>query len=230
MRVKRLFDQAWLVLAAGLIALPAAAATADSSVNYSTYTVEQLRELAKTRDVDAILDLGERRDQGAADILVPLAQGPRSVTIKRAKVFWASRCALAKIGVAPYLDELMAGLASRNPKQRAEYLSALGWVGDPRAAKSIGPILLEKGGPPSKTGSSTWAGLAAEALGEIFPEVQVHLMLQDPGNRDRIKQWRRWWLEVREKDPSQYDGAGGEHQPDTESHPIEKLDNRQQFK
>jgi HEAT repeat protein len=206
---------AGLILAAALSALPAAGAAAAGSVNDPAASVGRLREQAQAGDVDAILDLGDRRDKGAAAILIPLAQGPKSVAIKKAKVLWASRCALAKIGIPPYLDELIAGLAVRNPAQRAEYIAALGWVGDPKAAQALGPILLEKGGPPKPAGSATWAGLAAEALGEILPDVQVRLLLQEPGNPDRVKQWRRWWLEVRGQDLSQFYAEPGGHPLDT---------------
>lgn len=191
--------------------------------------IEARRKLAKGRSTEDILALGFRNDKVSIPMLRQFVATPVPTEadylqayktrgyprwILRQKYRDASRAAkmaLSRMGEKSYFDEFVVGLSTTDAEWRTVCIQALGYIGDKRALKYLGPILAETGeaseqrsetddhGKPrvEKYYYGPYSGIAESAFLDILlPEFmdKYHDRRAVP-----IGRWKEWWKENQDK-------------------------------
>ena len=175
--------------------------------------LEELRRAAHNRETHAILALGAKKDRGSLAWLQAMAATPFPPREELAKTIYkdvlieeyhdaniAARMALARMGVDGYLDDFIVGLSTSSVDWRVDCFRALGFAGDLRVVKFLGPFLYDDKMPkrPHASVIQSNAVNAIEALQELLPEVDAAQRQKNLGVNFR-QGWRRWWEENKGK-------------------------------
>lgn len=186
---------------------------------YKTVSDSELTEKIDRHDADAIRELGYRKshprvsklkeiaeqDQPPQDAIQKFSHGKPALEKKYRHIFTrnyavasqAAKMALAKLGDEVAFNEFVVGLSTSNPDYRSDCILALGYIGNKSAVKDLGPILLEKGGPPVRSKDdwpTPYSTLAEMSLGNILPNVLSDIQKKNPTKRIHFHdEWKSWW-------------------------------------
>lgn len=172
---------------------------------YSHVTIEELRHLATKGEPDAIYQLGVRKDAGSLSLLEGLARQNHVLngTDKLEKISVEARRAMVQIGAHPDISDYIQCASSATTHSREHCIRMLGYIGDIRAVRHLGPMLFEPRGmyqdplvlknPKRNTLKPPYAEYASQALGRILPQVQARFMIEKPDQSSHLKQWQYWW-------------------------------------
>ncbi|MBI2384692.1 MAG: hypothetical protein HYV14_01640 [Elusimicrobia bacterium] len=192
---------------------------------------EELRARADRLDSEAVLALGLRKDKASAALLRKLA-GTRfresemrerlkldeSEFEQKKKVYGArwteehrdasfsAKAALTRMKEADYLNDFIVELSTTNDEWKKEIVEYLGYIGDSRAIKHLGPLLgVDTCTPPQarvrRPGAvgglimcKTLGSVAAEALGNIVQPPFMDIQKKEPNKQHFFyTEWKQWW-------------------------------------
>ena len=167
---------------AGLLMLGRASANEIVLNSWEYYKTQEkepiavIRKQATQENQDAILTLGIINDRPSVPFLEHLAETPvltdqelinkypnrqksRNLgTLKensrriRQSASVAAKMALTRMGARSYFDEFVVGLTTSSYEWKTTCIYALGYSGDKRALKFLGPMLTDKSDPPVPLG------------------------------------------------------------------------------
>lgn len=184
--------------------------------------IEEIRKWARSRSSDDILVLGVRRDMTSLPLLRQIAETPSPTqseineALKHSRTknrlikeyrdsSVAAKFALARMGERRYFDEFVIGLSTTSLDWRADCIIGLGYSGDKRAIKFLGPLLYQEkiSGTAASPGAiySSDADNAEIALHDLLPEIkrsEIEKKLKNrPSRPGHI--WQLWWEENKNK-------------------------------
>ena len=182
--------------------------------------LEVLTQRAKKRfnvaSEEAILVIGQRRERSAIPMLEDIVANPsppKAILSKYPRNYeqvlikgyrdssLAAKMALARMGVGNYFDEFVAGLSSTSVDWREDCGNALGYIGDKRAVKYLGPMLNQKEAPPKGPShmNRSNASIAEDALFDLMPEKYAAEKARRNNSPPPTEFWERWWEQNRAK-------------------------------
>lgn len=221
-----------------VLCLPGAALGRHVSPSYAKRVpIEELRNLAAERDYEAILALGLRGDRRSIPLLKKLAGtssfDPSEIRAKRKlnsrefaqqlKVYgpqwsdaylhasFAAKAALMRMKAADHLNEFIVELSTTNDTWKMDIVDYLGYAGDQRAIKYLGPLLkidtctssqpaMAPGAVGGITGCKAMGPVAAVALGRILQPPFMEIQKKEPNKMHFFyDEWRQWWEENKGK-------------------------------
>jgi HEAT repeat protein len=213
-----------LLFAVAIAALATRANAATPPRRYAKLSDQALAERVSSMDSEAILETGIRGNKDQVPFLEKLASSdelPKEVADRnlrgdsqrdaRVKEFMrpqhvaarrSAKMALARMGETQHLKEFVGDLSSSDGWKRIYAIRALGYAGDKRAAKYLGPILNEQGGPRKVSKhelAPSYAETAEQALGQLFPEVQAGFEKESAHRFFFADEWKAWWKQNRDK-------------------------------
>ena len=183
---------------------------------FAELSLDELHNRAKERQPGALMELALRKDRTAIPLLRELARAKPSkeeiaAARNRKALFWGyqktrtrAKIALARMNDEPSFQEFIVGLSTTNGEWKADCIEALGYIGDSRAVKHLGPLLFDDTGPDLGSIheiSLSFGNQAGRALSKILPDEFAVMKKQNPDFHE-IKQeefWRKWWLKNRDK-------------------------------
>jgi hypothetical protein len=181
-----------------------------------------LRKRAMAFDLQSILELGERGDSDSIPLLRELAENPtiteatiRKITVSEPRpganrlrftdltrphlaACFAARAALTKMKANDYFDAFIVELSTTNRNWRDIIIADLGYIGDLRALRFIGPYLFDekcsdpKPNPNRKFLCPTPAETTSEAIGRIV-ELQPEIGEHPATGFGHYHEWQKWW-------------------------------------
>ena len=188
--------------------------------------IKELKERAAGGDEEAVLTVGIQKDSELIPALRKLAancvlndeQLMRRLHVKSLKEknqqkyihdhteiaqrehrnsCFAAKAALTRMKDHDYLNDFVVELSTTNLWWKEDVINYLGYIGDVRAIKYLGPLLSDDSGPDTRgLPGIPVADEAAAAMGDIIQPDSIVNLRRYPGNRyGNLKEWRMWWKE-----------------------------------
>lgn len=169
---------------------------------------EERQSRVNRRDEKAILAVGSRNDIDMLPTLRRIAahstpndedvkefrSDKRTLGIRFRDSSFAARAALTKMKAEDHLKDFVAELSTTNVRWKIDVIGYLGYMGDVRAAKHVGPLLFDDSKPFRRRGPvPVVSAVAADAMGSILPDVLKELRRQNPGKMFLLPEWKAWW-------------------------------------
>lgn len=209
---------AWIVFLPMLTSF----ASAERHTRYEKSSAQDVIEAAggNYHVLDAIIELGNRRERSSIDLLKKIAEEPSAVVptqqngrvlsrFDQNEALFAEReniahheakIALAKMRINPYFNDFVSGLSSTDTNRRSNCIVDLGEIGDKSTVKFLIPLLDS----PIPVGHSRGRAvermpdslLAAGALSQILPAVSLQFIKNSTSKGYvPIPTWKAWWKE-----------------------------------
>lgn len=195
-----------------------ALARRNISLTYSQQMSKQeLRRRISLGDEEAILASGLKTDVEAIPLLRRLVSTPnpnenertkhhkfsdkkraehnaRTIDIRYRDSSFAARAALTKMKADDYLKDFIAELSTANVSWKIDVIDYLGYIGDARAVKHVGPLLFDDSKPFRSHGPVPVVSAAAvRAMGAMLNEPLADLQRQNPRKAFLLPEWKKWW-------------------------------------
>lgn len=191
------------------------------SATYSQQlSTQELRRRISLGDEEAILAAGLKNDKEAIPLLRRLVSTPnpnenertkrhksesipdrkreehnaRTIDIRYRDSNFAARAALTKMKADDYLNDFIAELSTANVSWKIDVIDYLGYIGDARAVKHLGPLLFDDSKPFRSHGPVPVVSAAAvRAMGAMLKEPLAEIQRQNPGKAFLLPEWKKWW-------------------------------------
>lgn len=113
---------------------------------------------------------------------------------------FAAKAVLTKMKADDYFNDFISQLSTTNFEWKKEIIDDLGYIGDARAIKYLGPLLLDDRVYSTPGGEHafgrTISGVAAEAMGKILQPPFMDIQKQHPKKTYFFyNEWKQWWKE-----------------------------------